>query len=341
MASGLFRPRARAATKSNSPTQSGVDFQTEDIDIDDVATVQEEAEIIIAYRLSPQRPRPSTITKRGDNFLSGCSAPPLPKSTAPPSTSGSTTPTLYAPSTSFPYHSGPGDHNQQDRLSEAARRCQEWVETRSGEVLFPKPSSASAIPRYSQEAGAGTGHVRGSPQECVPAPPKVSLRDTNENKKVTDASERAWRGMVNNDPQVPMVPQTEKRKVPALVFNEAVGGWGKKKLTEPSPREPVTMGTTAYPAAGETQNLLSVCRPRPSGQSDGSRDKRRDSHISVTSVITSEDKEEIRLNKLRAEREREKQLEEQEVRERNKKKPPLRLLSLGMFCVLLAADSSD
>ncbi|KAF8421999.1 patatin-like phospholipase-domain-containing protein [Tirmania nivea] len=327
MTSNLFHPLARAATKGNAPTQSGVNFQTEDIDIDDVATVQEEAEIIIAYRLSPQRPR-TTITKRKNNFLSSYSAPQLPKSTSPPSTSGSTTPTLYASSTSFPYHSGPGDNDQQDRLSEAARRCQEWVETRSGEVPFPDSGSASAIPQYSQRAGTGTGHVRGSPQECVSAPTKINLRETGESKKVISASDTALRDMVNNDTQVSLVPQTEQRGRPALVFDETVGGWGKKKLTELISREPVTMGTTTYPAAGEAQNLLSVCRPRPSGQFDGYCDKRRDTHKTITSVITLEGKEEIRLNKLRAEREREKQMEEQELRDRNKKKPPLRLLSL-------------
>ncbi|RPB28375.1 FabD/lysophospholipase-like protein [Terfezia boudieri ATCC MYA-4762] len=327
MASTLFHPRARAATKGNAPTQSGANFQTEDNDIDDVVAAQEEAEIIIAYRLSPvqakllspHRPRTSTITKRRDNFLSGSGAPPLPKSTAPPSTSGSTTSTLHAPSTSFPYCSGPGDHDQQDRLSEAARRCQEWVETRSGEVFLPDSCSASAIPQYS---GAGTGNIKGSSQKCVP---KVNLRDTGENKKVIDATERAWRDMVNNDPQVPIVPQTERRGCPALVFDEAVGGWGKKKLTESSLREPVVMGTAAHPATGEAQNLLPVCSPRPLRPPNRYHDKRRET---VTSVITSEDKEEIRLNQLRLEREREKLLEERELRERNKKKPPLRLLSL-------------
>lgn len=195
------------------------------------------------------------------------------------------------------------------------------MKTRSGEVLFPDPSSASSIPQYLQGAGAGSGqiHIRGSPQECVSASPK----SPGENKNI-NASDRAWIGVVNNDAQVPIAPQTEPREDTTLVFDGAVGDWGKK-ITEP-------------PTPGEAQNLLSALGcPPPSGQSDGCHDKLRDAHMTVT----IEDKEEIRLNKLRAEREREKQMEEQELRERNKKKPPLRLLSLGIFGTLLAAGSSD
>jgi len=134
---------------------------------------------------------------------------------------------------------------------------------------------------------------------------------------------------VNSDAQVPTVPQTEQQGGTALVFDEAVGGWGKKRLSK---REPVAM---VLPTDREAQNLLSV--PGYPAQFDGCRYKRRDPHMTITSVATPQDKEETRLNQLRAEREREKQMAEQELRERNKKKPPLRLLSLGMFDVLLVA----
>lgn len=275
---------------------------------DDLASVVEEAEIVIAYRLSPQRPRAITNT-RDTTCASACSSVSSistgarllqPRLTSLPSNSGSTTPT----SVSF---SVPG---YDDNLSEAARRCQEWVQlSRDKDSVSSRPYHPTQVERRSK------------------APEFTLATTTNKPLEAPDLQQQSTRCsslMHSGYGKEQLLQGNGNQEGPALVFDESVGGWGRMPSTRVKPTIVQTTQNSISTTALATPN-----RPHTLQIPTTLTDNRRDSHLSIISGITVEDKEQTQLDRLRAERAQEKVVEEQELRQRNKKKPPLRLLSLG------------
>ena len=123
-----------------------------------------------------------------------------------------------------------------------------------------------------------------------------------------------------------------------LYYDEKVGGWEKK------PREqggnsfqnpPSLIVSPSLPESGQ-QELRMPQQPSSSRylMQPFSGSNRRESTMSTTSILTTssnieERKEQIRLEKLRNQRQKQKKADEDELRGQNKIKPPLKLLSLG------------